>query len=130
VFVYGTLKPGEENFDRYCAGRIVSAQEAIALGQLYDLPFGYPAMTPGSGLVYGVVLSFTDPTLLVHLDELEAFDPHRPPEENEYIRQKIETFSLNCQPLGWAWVYLMNSEQAKQLGGMLLPDGWWTGKAA
>ena len=32
VFVYGTLKPGEINYQRYCEGRIAKEEEAIASG--------------------------------------------------------------------------------------------------
>lgn len=40
VFVYGTLKPGESNYQRYCdRSSVVESQRAIALGQLFALPF-------------------------------------------------------------------------------------------
>lgn len=127
VFVYGTLKPGERNFDRYCAAKVVEMQEAIGFGQLYALPFGYPAMTKGTNCVYGYLLSFDDPDVLLNLDALEDYQPDRPLTENEYIREKIETFSLERQPLGLAWVYRMTPEMAKRLNGILLPNGRWTG---
>ncbi len=28
VFVYGTLKPGEANYQKYCAGKVVEAKRA------------------------------------------------------------------------------------------------------
>jgi len=48
VFVYGTLKRGERNHERYCRGalRVVPATTA---GWLYDLHRGHPAL----GLGYG-----------------------------------------------------------------------------
>src|SRR5690349_10733757 len=108
VFVYGTLKPGEQYHDRYCADKVIGAREAIVYGQLFDFPeLGYPGMTEGSSPVYGVILTFADPRVLHALDELEGYDPHRPRWQNEYIRSKTETFSLEHQPLVWAWVYLM-----------------------
>lgn len=127
VFVYGTLKPGECNYDRYCAANIVKAQEALVYGQLFDLPFGYPAMTVGEAPVYGFVLLFADQATLTQLDELEDYDPHRPVDQNEYVRTEIETFSLDRHPLGSAWVYLMSLERAKSSNGILLPKGYWTG---
>jgi len=125
VFVYGTLKPGEENFDRHCQ-QALEIQEAIAHGTLYALPMGYPAMTSGDSPVYGFLLSFNDPQILVEFDDLEDYCPDRPLEQNEYYRQKIQTFSLAHQPLSNAWVYLMESEKAKRLG-VLMPEGRWTG---
>jgi gamma-glutamylcyclotransferase (GGCT)/AIG2-like uncharacterized protein YtfP len=128
VFVYGTLKPGESNFDRYCAARVVEMQAAIVYGRLYDLPFGYPAMTAGTDCVYGYLLSFDDPKILLNLDELEDYQPDRSDDENEYIREKIETFSPERQPLGLAWVYRMTPEMAERLNGILLPHGQWMGR--
>ena len=67
VFVYGTLKPGECNYRRYCEGKVVEALPAIARGQLFALPIGYPAMVAGEGIVCGFLLRFANCGILVHL---------------------------------------------------------------
>lgn len=127
VFVYGTLKPGESNYERYCAGKVVAAQRAIARGQLFALPMGYPAMTKGHRPVHGFLLTFADPDVLTDLDELEDYNPSRRAAQNEYNRQKIEIYHQAGQPLGTAWAYLMTPEQVRCQGGVLLPSGWWSG---
>jgi gamma-glutamylcyclotransferase (GGCT)/AIG2-like uncharacterized protein YtfP len=127
VFVYGTLKPGEANYQHYCAGKVVEEQSAIAFGQLYDLPLGYPAMTIGEIPVQGFLLTFADSSVLTALDELEDYNPNRLPQENEYERQQIEIYNLSAQSLGLAWVYLMNPDRIQRLGGVLLRSGWWSG---
>ncbi len=127
IFVYGTLKPGESNYQRYCAGKVLKAQRAIAFGQLFALPFGYPAMTLGESPVQGFLLSFSDSAVLAHLDWLEDYDPHRPAEQNEYNRQLIKTYTSALDPLATAWAYLMTPQQVHVLGGVLLADGWWSG---
>ena len=44
MFFYGTLKRGHGNHDAFCRGaRFVG--EARLRGNLYDLPYGYPALT-------------------------------------------------------------------------------------
>jgi gamma-glutamylcyclotransferase (GGCT)/AIG2-like uncharacterized protein YtfP len=126
VFVYGTLKPGEANYERYCKNHC-KVVEAMVLGQLYDLSLGYPALTAGNLPVYGFLLSFTDPDILATLDELEDYDPACPPEQNEYVRIKTAVFSLARQPVGWAWTYCMTQSQIQQFGGVLLPQGKWSG---
>lgn len=126
IFVYGTLKPGEANYERYCRDQIVTARAAIALGQLYDLPLGYPAMTSGKSPVQGFLLSFIDPNLLVLLDQLEDYCPSRPADQNEYLRVRAEVYSLDYEVLGQAWVYQMQLQQVHKLGGVLLPKGYWT----
>lgn len=43
LFVYGTLKKGFWNFDRFCT-RAVSIEPATTWGRLYHLPAGFPAL--------------------------------------------------------------------------------------
>ncbi len=40
VFVYGTLKPGEVNYQKYCNGKVVEQERALTLGQLFALQDG------------------------------------------------------------------------------------------
>lgn len=126
VFVYGTLKPGEENYDRYCEKWVTQVKEATVLGQLFDLVMGYPALTPGDGLVYGFLLSFVDPAVLTLLDDLEDYDPSRPLYQNTYLRVKTEVLDLNGQSLGKAWIYQMQPQRVAQARGILLPAGRWS----
>lgn len=125
VFVYGTLKPGEANYQRYCGGRVVDANQAIAFGKLFALPVGYPAMTLGDSPVYGYLLSFTNPKVLSELDRLEGYHPTRHAAKNLYYRHEIETYDLQGQFIDTAWVYLMTLEKVSQLGGIHLLDGRW-----
>lgn len=43
AFVYGTLKSGQRNHERYCRGAI-RIEPATVIGRLYQLPQGYPAL--------------------------------------------------------------------------------------
>ncbi|NEO54106.1 MAG: hypothetical protein F6K54_14055 [Okeania sp. SIO3B5] len=83
-------------------------------------------MTKGDMNVHGFVLSFRNPEVLLDLDLLEDYHSERPPEENEYQRQKIDTFGLNGEYLCTAWSYLMLLEKVQLFGGKLLPSGFWT----
>ena len=125
VFVYGTLKPGECNYLRYCEGKVVDACPAIARGQLVALPIGYPAMVAGDGIVCGFLLCFANSAILDDLDRLEDYHPLREPTQNEYQRESIEIFDLNFQSLGTAWAYCMVPDRVRSLGGIWLPDGRW-----
>src|ERR687885_990208 len=129
VFVYGTLKPGEINYDRYCAGRVVQEQPAIAYGQLYHLSLGYPGMILGDGQVQGFLLTFADSAIFDSLDELEDYNPNRPQEDNEYNREQITVYDLVGQSLGLAWVYFMTLEKVQSFKGVLIPSGCWTSAA-
>ncbi|NJL60905.1 MAG: gamma-glutamylcyclotransferase [Methylacidiphilales bacterium] len=147
VFVYGTLKPGEANYPKYCAGKVVDAKPAYALGQLFALPQGYPAMIKGDNQVYGYLLTFAHTEALTELDELEDYHPSRHDSENLYNREQIEIFTLETKieipsinqasrnqvvsgkaNLHIAWVYLMSENQVHQFKGILKNNGWWSGK--
>jgi len=127
VFVYGTLKPGEANYKKYCAGKVVDVKRAFVEGKLFALPMGYPAMMLGNSKVYGYLLSFPNPRILNELDVLENYQPTRQHSENLYNRQIIEVYEPQSLSYSWAWVYLMTLEQVEQLGGFLQPNGWWSG---
>jgi len=128
VFVYGTLKPGERNYPLYCT-QTLEVIEAIAIGKLYDLPMGYPAAVfPESYLVWGYVLTFANATVLQALDELEDYYPHQPISQNLYQRHQIEVYNSNKESLGTVWAYSMSQQQIDAYNGILISDGWWTGK--
>lgn len=128
VFVYGTLKPGEANYHRYCHPWVIEARPAIVYGRLYHLPLSYPALTSGNLPVQGFLLSFKETAILADLDELEDYQADRPLEMNEYFRIQTEIFEAapDRQPLGAAWVYQMRLDLIEQLGGVWLPSGQWT----
>ncbi|MBW4644661.1 MAG: gamma-glutamylcyclotransferase [Goleter apudmare HA4340-LM2] len=127
VFVYGTLKPGEANYKKYCDGKVVNAERATTQGQLFALPMGYPAMTRGNSQVHGYLLSFTDSRVLHELDQLEDYQPTRHMSENLYNRLQVQVFDLQEISLAWAWVYLMTPDRVNQIDGTPQLDGWWSG---
>ncbi|PZO35827.1 MAG: hypothetical protein DCF19_22935 [Pseudanabaena frigida] len=127
VFVYGTLKPNEANYAKYCAGKAIAEQKAIAYGELFSLPMGYPAMIVGNTQVHGYLLSFPDASILESLDDLEDYQCDRPTSENAYNRQQIEVFDLEGKALGLAWAYFMTLAQVTKFDGIAQPDGCWYG---
>lgn len=51
LFVYGTLKRGFSNHDLFC-GNALDVAEATIHGDLYDLPFGFPALVVPSRSIW------------------------------------------------------------------------------
>jgi gamma-glutamylcyclotransferase (GGCT)/AIG2-like uncharacterized protein YtfP len=129
VFVYGTLKPGAANFDRYCAGKVIVRYRGYIEGCLYDFPqLGYPGITFGHQRVEGFVLSLAEASVLLDLDALEDYDPQGRVEENIYTRYLVPTYTLDGTVGVSAWAYFMTRDRVRQLGGIPIPDGWWEGK--
>jgi gamma-glutamylcyclotransferase (GGCT)/AIG2-like uncharacterized protein YtfP len=126
VFVYGTLKPGAANFDRYCSSEVVSIYHAYIYGELYDLPsLGYPGAVRGTSKVQGFVLRFANSQILTALDDLEDYEPHRDPAANDYNREVVVAYTADRVADAAVWAYFMNPDRVRQLGGVHLPDGWW-----
>ncbi|MDR1040867.1 MAG: gamma-glutamylcyclotransferase [Deltaproteobacteria bacterium] len=50
IYVYGTLKQGFWNHDRYCKG-VVRVREAEVIGRLFKLPTGVPVLEVPTNLV-------------------------------------------------------------------------------
>ncbi|MBW1705052.1 MAG: gamma-glutamylcyclotransferase [Deltaproteobacteria bacterium] len=51
LFVYGTLKRGYWNHDRFCRG-VLDVQEAVVRGRLYEMPSGIPVLkVPKEGIL-------------------------------------------------------------------------------
>ncbi|MEO0949251.1 MAG: gamma-glutamylcyclotransferase family protein, partial [Cyanobacteria bacterium J06641_5] len=104
VFVYGTLKPGEANYVRYCGGRVDRILDARTRGRLFDLHLGYPAAVAESGdrgWVSGYLLQFEDRGILNSLDALEGYWPGRSPQFNEYQRRFVPVRSPLGKPRGF-----------------------------
>lgn len=119
IFVYGTLKPGGRNY--FLAKGVVHTENAYLEG--FDLlhfePEGYPAIVPGSGRVYGVVLTFADIALaLPPLDALEGLHLTPP----EYAR-----VGATARPSGktvWTYVYV-NQTRLAAPGTSRVAGGDW-----
>jgi gamma-glutamylcyclotransferase (GGCT)/AIG2-like uncharacterized protein YtfP len=126
VFVYGTLKPGEANFEPYCQGQVEHVQAAQVQGRLYALNLGYPALGQGEDWVQGVLLRSRDLNLLSRLDRLEDFQAGRSPELNEYNREWAEIWDVQGQSLGRAWVYRMAIARIQAHQGIYLPNAEWS----
>ncbi|MER5882368.1 gamma-glutamylcyclotransferase family protein [Streptomyces sp. NPDC001941] len=106
-FVYGTLRPGEGNHDRFLRGRTVAEEPAVLHGALlYDGP-GYPFALPGDGAVRGELVTAADEgygALLRVLDELEEyFGPGHP--LNVYARVERDVVRERDGATVRAWVY-------------------------
>ncbi|GBF81438.1 gamma-glutamylcyclotransferase family protein [Aphanothece sacrum] len=126
IFVYGTLKPGERNYPVYLDKRVIESLRAYTPGILYHLSLGYPAMTTGQDIVKGYLLTLADETILDKLDQLENYSPWRSPQENSYLRQRLQVYAPNGQDLGKAWSYVMSSTNVEKWQGKLIESGWWT----
>lgn len=148
MFFYGTLKRGHSNHDAFCQGARFLG-EATVRGNLYALPYGYPALiVPAEDiLALGTANPTGDATTRWRLDqepghqadglrafgELFAFDDPEgqlpaidrlegfDPDEGKgpYRRVLLPVETRRAERV-LAWVYVV-----EQSSGTLLPEGRW-----
>ena len=149
IFVYGTLKRGQSNHERFCRG-LVSAREVTVRGHLYDLPFGFPALvvpeanvratgttdyladaeeqhrTQAGPLAPSPDWDSVHGELLTfddpgeRLPVLDGLEGFRPGERSFYNRILIPAVLAETGESVLAWAYVVESTS-----GMYLPDGRW-----
>lgn len=113
LFVYGTLKPGEENYHRYMAGRTRNEQPAtLARAALYTegvypyLVIGDSSLVGDDDTVDGYLMTVQhahDDAVLRAVDRLEDYVPGRV--SNTYERVTC-TVTLDSGEAVLAWTYV------------------------
>ncbi|MET9804323.1 gamma-glutamylcyclotransferase family protein [Streptomyces sp. NPDC006368] len=107
-FVYGTLRPGQDNRALHLRGRTATEEPARLSGALlYEGP-GYPYLARGAGDVLGELVTAAPGSydaLLSVLDRLEGYaGPGHP--LNLYEREACEVRRLRDGARVRAWVYV------------------------
>ena len=81
LFVYGSLRPNLFNFEKYLEGKTLDIKPAVLKNavlknmDLYHIPYkGYPAITKGTGVVVGEIITVKDYDSTVKaIDIMEGF---------------------------------------------------------
>ena len=99
LFVYGSLREGFFNYDKYLAGKVVEKKDAILENmRLYHMPYkGYPAITPGNDKVLGEIMVINEEEYdetVKDMDGMEGFISENNP-ENEYHKIVLEVKKKN-----------------------------------
>ncbi|MBA3475066.1 MAG: gamma-glutamylcyclotransferase [Rubrobacter sp.] len=149
VFVYGTLKRGQRNHERFCRG-VLAVREATVRGRLYDLPFGFPALVVPKEDVWATGTAdyradveaqnhartgtpVTSPNQDVVHGELMSFDDSeerlpaldglegfRPGGKSFYGRVLVPATLAETGAIVPVWIYVVESAS-----GVYLPGGCW-----
>lgn len=98
LFVYGTLKRGCWNHDRFCRGAL-HTQEAVVRGQLYELPSGIPVLQVSEDdmLAVGTEDVRADVGVQERLTSTLASQGLQPPMEGEAVYGELFTFDDPAQ---------------------------------
>ncbi|MEW6472161.1 MAG: gamma-glutamylcyclotransferase family protein [Actinomycetota bacterium] len=130
VFVYGTLRPGQPNWERLLAGRCERAVSGRLAGVVLLDCGHYPAAVerPGAGGALGQVLWIRPadwPAVVAALDHLEGYDAADPDRLFDRVVRPVETVEgpVDC------WVYLAGRDLARS-ALPVVADGDWEAHCA
>lgn len=130
-FVYGSLREGFFNYDKYLDGKVIEKKDAkLENMKLVHLPYkGYPALTFGEDTVYGEIMVLSEEhyeDTMNAMDKLEGFISEKNP-ENEYDRVILEVEHLHTNEKEKCFVYFYNKDNDPLFdnSAIYLPHGNW-----
>ncbi|ABX05077.1 AIG2 family protein [Herpetosiphon aurantiacus DSM 785] len=102
LFVYGTLRTGEYNWQIYLAGKTLSETPAIAhQHQLYANR--YPYMIVGEGSVVGTLVEIKPELYQAVMQEIDELEQFRPAGNSWYLRVVRDVQVGERQVLAWMY---------------------------
>jgi len=107
VFVYGSLREGFFNYDKYLKNKVSPASLGEVNGKLFHIPHkGYPALLDGEDTVIGEIMALKNFCEdIVSLDQMEGFRSFEDISINEYIRTTINVKNLETKAIENCYVY-------------------------
>jgi gamma-glutamylcyclotransferase (GGCT)/AIG2-like uncharacterized protein YtfP len=123
LFVYGTLRRGQENYWLMRGNTVSEVPATIEQMALYSLR-AYPMMVEGNSVVYGELVTIHPRVywrLLADLDQLEGY---RPGEDSRFRRAERCVRTEGGSTL-LAWVYLGNRRVLEAEPHVAIPHGDW-----
>jgi gamma-glutamylcyclotransferase (GGCT)/AIG2-like uncharacterized protein YtfP len=129
VFVYGTLRAGQANWQRYLAGKTLSEHPAIApKHKMFSTNYAYVTDAPDYQVIGELMLIRPDcyAQVMHDLDRLEDYAPHDL-EHSLYVRVQREVLITDQEPrVCRAWIYHLNPRRRAMFSEAdLVPHGDW-----
>ena len=128
VFVYGSLRTGFFNYDKYLKGKVLSCKHGKVKGKLYDMPHkGYPAVISGDDDIYGEIMEVSNYEEVMNaVDKMEGYyGPNN--ENNEYNRIIVEVYNTddNIIEKCYMYEYALNDKEKFDKHSLYLDHGCW-----
>ena len=129
IFVYGSLREGFFNFDKYLKGKVSSNTLAVVKGKLYHLSHkGYPALLHGEDEVIGEIMEMKDFYRdIVPMDEMEGYLSSEDTSLNEYTRTVMKVKNLETNQYEECYVYKYEQYNHTDFSNhaVYIPHGDW-----
>jgi len=129
VFVYGSLREGFFNYDKYLKNKVSHASLGEVKGKLFHLSHkGYPALLEGEDTIIGEIMEIKDfYENIVPLDEMEGYLSFEDASNNEYIRTTMDVKNLHTNTMESCYVYKYVEFNDKDFNhhAVRIPHGDW-----
>lgn len=129
IFVYGSLREGFFNYEKYLSGRVSSPTLAKVKGKLYHMPHkGYPALLDGDDDVIGEIMEMKDFYKdIVPMDKMEGYVSAEDSSLNEYTRivMTVKNLETNQEESVYVYKYEQYSTEDFKINSVYLPKGDW-----
>lgn len=114
VFVYGTLRKGMYNYERYFKGYVRSVTSGYVKGTLYTIQGKqYPALVTGEDMIAGEIIELEEHFDMTAVDEMEGYygDGNL---ENEYHKELCDIYDIQGTIIDRLPVYRYNMDHPLQ----------------
>ncbi|MGG5461991.1 gamma-glutamylcyclotransferase family protein [Clostridium sp. B9] len=128
IFVYGSLRTGFFNYDKYLKGKVIKSELGRVKGKLYHMPHkGYPALIEGDDWIYGEVMTILDYENVINsMDLMEGYLGLNN-KDNEYnrIEMEVDMIGKKSTEKCYVYYYAMNDKETFEKNSVLIEDGNW-----
>ena len=131
IFVYGSLREGFFNYNKYLEGKVSNKKEAkLENMKLHHMPYkGYPAITHGNDTILGEIMVINEDDYeetVKAMDEMEGFISENNP-DNEYHKVILDVEDITTNTKEKCFVYLYNKDKDKEFDSksIYISNGDW-----
>ena len=128
IFVYGSLRTGFFNYEKYLKGKVIKSELGRVRGTLYHMKKeGYPALVEGDGFVYGEVMTILDyENTIEAMDVMEGYlGPLNSNNEYNRVEMDVEILGKKSSEKCYVYYYGMNDKEEFENNSILIQDGNW-----
>ena len=131
LFVYGSLREGFFNYNKYLEGKVSNKKEAkLENMKLHHMPYkGYPAITHGNDTILGEIMVINEDDYeetVKAMDEMEGFISENNP-DNEYHKVILDVEDITTNKKEKCFVYFYNKDKDKEFDSksIYISNGDW-----
>lgn len=129
IFVYGSLREGFYNYEKYLSGKVNTPCLGKIPGKLYHLSHkGYPALLDGNDEVVGEIMEMKDFYKdIIPMDEMEGYISFEDTSLNEYTRTSmlVKNLETNEDEVCYVYKYEQYTDEDFKVHAEYIPHGDW-----